>query len=795
MASLFDSSNSNNAPAAGGTNNAFGALFDNPQMQLGLSLLAGSTSANPWGAAAQQMLQYSDSVGKRKYMQALADQEAQRAAMDRERLDLQKRQMQDWQDFQTGQGRYAPQGTAPQGGSVQPFSGPQSARTLFGASMQENAPQGDVGALGSGTYQPDAQTQVRGMLGSGLFGGDGLPQADSRRLLPASAASGLFADRSNQAGQASATPENGAVRLTAPQAAQPAPSDMNSPLIMPPGGAHGPLSALGAIYGNNATPLYGMQPAAQAPSMQPGDVLDRQALDAPLIGAGQTAAGAGMRAAQEAMQRVPGAAPGEWSALNARHAAAAPQRASEQAAILQDELAKETDPSNRAALQRELARVQGSTGASGAAGNSAVGGGADLRSTYGAKFDDAANAASNLAGMSRADMSKMLQEGGATKKAGQEFTGQTRNFFKSLPRTEDGMLDLEKMSPSQLYSVGMVASSLGQKDTAALFSDMAGKHEIAQRQQAQIDQGRYEFQHIGNQVVRIDKTGQVPAQVEYVAKSEPDALQAAKIANENAQADLNRARAAQVAAGKPEKAPALKTWQDAAGNVFNFNPATGEYTPATAGGKPLQGAVRSAAGKGMKPLEQQSPDELSAQKISNTGVLNMIDEIRTDPHLASSTGFLGQLQGMAGRALGMDHEGKGIGGTPRYDIASKIESVKSNAAIQAIQEAAKKGVSLYPLSDSDVKMVASNVARLDPNMSKDALVESLGKIANVYSRANNLVDAEMRRRSTSGASPAAPNVPGKVDTVPNPMPRNDLPERPLQPANPNRPSLSSIFGN
>jgi hypothetical protein len=51
--------------------------------------------------------------------------------------------------------------------------------------------------------------------------------------------------------------------------------------------------------------------------------------------------------------------PPEWQAINNNAAAAAPQRQREQVAILQDELATEKDPANRAALEREITRAGG----------------------------------------------------------------------------------------------------------------------------------------------------------------------------------------------------------------------------------------------------------------------------------------------------------------------------------------------------------------------------------------------------------------------------------------------------
>lgn len=99
----------------------------------------------------------------------------------------------------------------------------------------------------------------------------------------------------------------------------------------------------------------------------------------------------------------------------------------------------------------------------------------------------------------------------------------------------------------------------------------------------------------------------------------------------------------------------------------------------------------------------------------------------------------------------------GIKGTPAYDLAQQVETIKANlgfAELQAMRDASPTGGALGQVAVQELIALQSTVANLDTGQSPDQLRQNLRQIKSHYQKWLNTVD-----EAGGGAAPAASGAP------------------------------------
>lgn len=356
------------AAAGGSTDDKFMQLLNNPMFQFGINLLGNSTNPNPWGGALNNTLSAQLQSAQAKRQQTQASVEQQRANQEYElgkgRLDVSQQELAQKAPLVGAQtsnlnaetmlhGAQAQQATRQQalieqymqglGGGAPPQQGdPQASQGGMLPTSTGQAPQGGPPgqAAQQGLFNLPPGVDPRAIGAELAFnGGKGIGAVIQKQTEPIVAQNGMVYQRTPGGGVQIAPGSLDAMRQV---------SDIQE-------GVKGQ-------YGTTSIPLSNGQAltvsptefrAFQATGQLPGRYANFQQGVATPQGANPTnnAIGGG--------QGKVAATPAEWQNRNAESIAAQPGRNKESISILQDELASETDPANRAALTREIARMQG----------------------------------------------------------------------------------------------------------------------------------------------------------------------------------------------------------------------------------------------------------------------------------------------------------------------------------------------------------------------------------------------------------------------------------------------------
>ena len=351
-------------PPSGGTpsttsfGEGFQNLMNNPMFQFGLSLLGSSNQPNPWGPALQNTLAAQLQNAQAKHLQAQSDAEARRTAVAEKESQAHIPLVQAQTVNTAAEGRlHDTQGQIAQRNQAM-TEGILSGMGMLPSNM------GAPGAQGISVPQVgDAQGAPAGGQGMQPTGGTGLfnlpPGVDPRAFAlhlasgDLKGAGGLIQDATKPI-----VSNNGMVYMRTPD-----------------GGvsiAPGSLAAMAQVYGleNGIKGQYGqveipmsngqkmtLSPTEWQAYQSSGQLPQRYSSAVPAQAAPAQAAPA------QAAPTNPMAAPANWQAINNNPASVGGptptltkggNAGSDRVQILQDELAKETDPGNRAAISREI---------------------------------------------------------------------------------------------------------------------------------------------------------------------------------------------------------------------------------------------------------------------------------------------------------------------------------------------------------------------------------------------------------------------------------------------------------
>lgn len=119
------------------------------------------------------------------------------------------------------------------------------------------------------------------------------------------------------------------------------------------------------------------------------------------------------------------------------------------------------------------------------------------------------------------------------------------------------------------------------------------------------------------------------------------------------------------------------------------------------------------------PEDKRTKDELRARQtgamLDNVG--GLIDEV-----IASATKSPTTTTGLFGSVLG------NIPGSGAYDLRAQLDTLKANFAfekLQAMREASPTGGALGAVSDTELRLLSSVIANIDPNQSPEQLTANL----------------------------------------------------------------------
>jgi len=331
------------SPSTGDFSERFSALLNNPAFQFGLSLLGSSNSPNPWGSALQTALAGQFQSAQAKHLQAQSDAEARRAKIAEDQLKAQ-------QPLWAAQAK-----NAEAEGVLHDVQGQVAKRNQ---DMTEGL-LGGMGVLPGGQAAQGAQGSPAGSVqgGTGLFN---LPPGVDPPILRHNGLGGDIKGAGSLIQDATKpiVSQNGMVYMRTPD-----------------GGvsiAPGSLAAMAQVYGleNGIKGQYGQVeiPVSNGQKMTLSPTEWQQYQSSGQLPQRYSGAAPAQAAPTQTAPANPMAAPANWQAINNNPASVGGptptltkggNAGSDRVQIFQDELAKETDPSNRAALQREIARAGG----------------------------------------------------------------------------------------------------------------------------------------------------------------------------------------------------------------------------------------------------------------------------------------------------------------------------------------------------------------------------------------------------------------------------------------------------
>ena len=229
------------------------------------------------------------------------------------------------------------------------------------------------------------------------------------------------------------------------------------------------------------------------------------------------------------------------------------------------------------------------------------------------------------------------------------------------------------------------------------------------------------------------------------------------------------AKAAETAAERTQReADAAKLGYAPGSPEFNGYVVTGDLAPKPDVPKPTDDMQeydfysKQATGAGMKPLlfddwmnagrkagatsvtvGGSSPAEISNfnKSVKASNVDTVISDI-----LATDKGSWLPTTGMLGGIL------SGVGGTAAGDIKSNIETLRAAASfssLQAMREASKTGAALGAVSDTETKLLGSELANLEQSQSHEQFIRNLKRFQIAY---NTIVDGPLGGPSGGAAS-------------------------------------------
>ncbi|GAB3345865.1 hypothetical protein [Marilutibacter aestuarii] len=113
-----------------------------------------------------------------------------------------------------------------------------------------------------------------------------------------------------------------------------------------------------------------------------------------------------------------------------------------------------------------------------------------------------------------------------------------------------------------------------------------------------------------------------------------------------------------------------------------------------------------------------------------------------------STGFIGARS-------------RGIEGSPAYNLAAEIETIKANLGfdrLQQMRDNSPTGGALGQVAIQELTALQSTVANLDPNQSAEQLQRNLDRIADHYSKWSEAVRDALREEGAGGNASKAPQA-------------------------------------
>lgn len=181
--------------------------------------------------------------------------------------------------------------------------------------------------------------------------------------------------------------------------------------------------------------------------------------------------------------------------------------------------------------------------------------------------------------------------------------------------------------------------------------------------------------------------------------------------------------------------------------------AQAEYLPqelAMRGQAAVEQAVGIERGKNEAERDAQAPKRIQSYQQALAASQNVATSIDKALGMIGpmSTGFLGARS-------------RGIEGSPAYNLAAEIETVKANLGfdrLQQMRDNSPTGGALGAIAVQELVALQSTIANLDPNQSDDQLRANLGRVKEHYDRwratvQQALADEQSRQRQ-GGRQPA-----------------------------------------
>lgn len=170
-----------------------------------------------------------------------------------------------------------------------------------------------------------------------------------------------------------------------------------------------------------------------------------------------------------------------------------------------------------------------------------------------------------------------------------------------------------------------------------------------------------------------------------------------------------------------------------------------------------QGAIDRERGVGQAKIDveraEQAPKRVAGYRQALTAAGNVQESIDNALGMLGplSTGFIGARS-------------RGIEGSPAYNLAAEIETVKANLGfdrLQQMRDNSPTGGALGQVAVQELIALQSTVANLDPNQSEEQIRANLGRVKSHY---DNWVSAVRQALSEEGEGrPAAPA--GEIDEL------------------------------
>jgi len=119
-----------------------------------------------------------------------------------------------------------------------------------------------------------------------------------------------------------------------------------------------------------------------------------------------------------------------------------------------------------------------------------------------------------------------------------------------------------------------------------------------------------------------------------------------------------------------------------------------------------------------------------------------------------------------------------VEGTPAYNLASEIETIKANLGfdrLQQMRDNSPTGGALGAIAVQELVALQSTVANLDPNQSEEQLRENLGRIRGHYDRWRSVVEQALQEEQQRQPAPSNGPSDGPGNQFQNTAPVVDLP--------------------